>query len=169
VNPPKAIDYAMSDAQADALKGATLLPFDIRQRALQAYLAEHGPTALIDLFAQFIGLANSVVASNREMIEIILVVEGGEHPYSAEKANLPTIFGALCGVALANSVNQKKLCHGCAFRLGTAANQSPVTTCDADYAQSEIGLDFMCHEKLDDAGNPKAICAGYAQRRRAAA
>jgi hypothetical protein len=99
------------------------------------------------------------------MIELLLIAEGGMHPHEAERVNLPTLFGAPNGVLLAQGVDQTKTCGGCAFRLGTCANQSPSTTCDADWCSG--GEDhFMCHEDLDEAGNPTRKCTGFTQARR---
>lgn len=166
-----ATDYAMSDHEADQLKGIALLPHDIRREALALYASSHGRDALINLFSQFIGMANSVVANSREMAELLLITEGKLHPYEAEKVNTPTIFGALCGVSLANGVNQKKTCGGCAYRLGTMANQSPSTTSDADWCIEDgwhgaQPYDFLCHERLDEKGNPTTVCLGHAQRKK---
>jgi hypothetical protein len=155
----KAQDYQLSDADAETLKGIVLLPDEFRRRLL----AKLPKADLVHLFSQMIGLANSVVANNREMIELEGIISGELHPDKAHEINLPTLFGALCGVALANAVDGNKTCGGCAYRLGTPANQSPVTTCDADWCDKGGGHDFMCHEDLDDSGNPKHICRGYAQ------
>lgn len=169
----KAIDYRLSDAQADALKGAVLLPSEYRAEILKRFAAAHGADALVALFTEFIGLANSVVANNREMIEMIGIIDGHDHPNQVEKYNLPTIFGALNGVALANAVNQEKTCPGCAYRLATPANQCEPTVIDADWCQSDGEPNFMCHEKLDNRGEPTTMCLGHAQvtksRRRALA
>ncbi|WP_431490949.1 hypothetical protein [Paraburkholderia fungorum] len=158
-------DYTMTQEQARALLGTTSLPHDLRVMVLQNFVGEHGVGALADLFAQFIGLANSVVENNREMAELLLITEGGMHPGTAEKINLPTIFGALQGVKLAAGVNTSSVCHGCAFRLGSAANQSPVTSIDADDCAEPGGDNFMCHEDLDEQGQPVKGCAGFAQQR----
>jgi hypothetical protein len=157
-------DYLMSDKVAEELKGIVLLSDEHRILALERFLALYGTTALVKLSSQFIGLANSVVYNNREMIELLGITQGGDHPYTAEKYNLPTIFGALCGVALANSVDQSKTCPGCAYRRGTSANQSPCTTSDADLCETDGEPDFLCHEKLDAAGKATKLCAGHAQR-----
>ncbi|OWK35167.1 hypothetical protein FRUB_10009 [Fimbriiglobus ruber] len=95
-----------------------------------------------------------MVENNREMAELLLITEGGLSPDEAAKANLPTLFGALGGILLTEGVDQAKTCGGCAFRLGTCANQSPSTTCDADWCSHPGEQDFMCHEDLDDQGNP---------------
>jgi hypothetical protein len=154
---PVAIDYALTDGQSDALSGAVLLPVDLRREIL----AKLPKAALVELFAQFIGLANSVVANNREMIELAGIISGEMHPDKAHQINLPTIFGALVGAKLANAAATDKVCAGCAYRLGTPANQSPVTTCDADWCDKGSGYDFMCHEDLDESGNPTHICRGH--------
>lgn len=161
----KAIDYSIDEADTRELLGIVSLPADYRGMLLTKYVAEHGTAALAELFAQFIGLANSVVANNREMAELLLITEGGMTPNAAEQANLPTIFGALNGILLAEGVDQAKTCGGCAFRLGSCANQSPVTTCDADWC-SDGEDQFMCHEDLDDVGKPTRKCTGFTQARK---
>src|SRR6185503_13705551 len=130
---PKAIDYELSVRDSKELLGVVLLPHEIRLKVLENYRKEHGSQALANLFSQFIGLANSVVANSHDAIELFLIVGKVEHPYQAEKMNWPTIFGALNGVKLAKGVNQEKTCHGCACRLGSLANQSPSTTCDVEW------------------------------------
>lgn len=163
MNEPKAIDYVMSKDDAQYLMGACQLPSDLRIEILNKYLEEHGQADLVNLFAQFIGLANSTVANNREMIELYLITDHDHHPETAHKINLPTIFGALSGAGLSAGIDQSKLCETCAYRLGSPPNQSPVTTCDADYCSDESFLKFMCHHDLDDDGKPTKACAGYAQ------
>jgi hypothetical protein len=160
---PTACDYALASEDADFLKAVSLLPSQERRDLLSRYKQRNGLTALLDVFAQFIGLANSVVTNNREMAELLLITEGGCTERTAESAHLPTIFGALHGAELANQVERPKaLCEGCAFRLGTPANQSPITTCDASWS-AETDDRFMCHVRgLDDDGEPTRLCAGYA-------
>jgi hypothetical protein len=81
-----ATDYTI-DADAVAwLKGAVGLPYEFRSMAMRRVLAERGPEALADLFAQFIGLANSVIKNNREWIEGYLVAECGHDTAKAAKA-----------------------------------------------------------------------------------
>lgn len=163
---PRAIDYKISAGHADLLRGIVCLPGEVREMALIKMAERMGGYGMVQLFAQFIGLANSVVANNREMVEIILITEGGLHPdhsSGAKSANLPTIFGALSGILLADGVTSDKLCPGCAFRLGTSANQSPVTTGDADLCVKDSDV-FMCHEELDRYGRPTKGCAGYATK-----
>ena len=117
----------------------------------------------MELFSQFIGMANSVIENNREMLELFLITECHVHPYTAEKINLPTLFGALNGIEIAERVEESKTCTGCAFRRGTCANQSPITTIDAkDAVEGDIGQ-FMCHTDLDDNMEPTHKCIGYAQ------
>lgn len=173
--PATAIDctsYALSLADASELAGLVLVDHDIRIQLLERYLNLHSVLELMNLFSQFVGMANSVVENGREMTEIILITEGGMWPNQAEKANLPTMFGACNGVKLAAEIDPAKTCPGCAFRLGTPANQSPCTTDDADWCGNPGASAFMCHEDLDDKGEPTKGCAGFAQlrvRRRAEA
>lgn len=159
----RARDYQMTRQQADLLKGISLVPFDLRSQALRLHADLVGLDRFVDLFANFIGMANSVVANNREMVELLLITEGGMHPHTAEKANLPTIFGALQGIELAEGVDLSKVCAGCAYRLGTPANQSPSTTCDAGDVLQPGEAVFLCHAELDAETQPYKACGGYAQ------
>lgn len=156
-------DYTLTTADADELSAMVLMPHEYRAKLLRRYIREHGQAALINLFSQTIGLANSVVANNREFIELAGIIEGTLHPHNAHQVNLPTMFGALSGVGLANSVDQTKTCGGCAYRLGSCANQSPITTTDASWCLSE-GDDFLCHERVDSKGEPHKLCVGHAQK-----
>jgi hypothetical protein len=161
----RGLDHEMRADQAKALLGATNLPREIRLEILEQYRRDRGGWALVELFADFIGLANQVVENNREVVELTLVTEGQMHPYTAEKVNLPTIFGALNGVVLADGIDPAALCPGCAFRKGTPANQSPSTTCDADFCGHPGEEPFMCHMEFDDQGEPTRACPGFAQLR----
>jgi len=154
---PAPCDYTLTNAQAEALQAAVLLPVDLRLTLLRRLKKDQ----LVELFAQFIGIANSVVFNNREMIEIAGIVSGELHPDRAHEINLPTIFGALSGVKAANLVPaDAKTCGGCAYRLGTPANQSPATTCDVDWQRAD-GADFWCHEDMNGDGTPKRKCTGH--------
>lgn len=156
----KALDYDITPKDANELLGAVLLPYEFRMMLMEKYLKDHGPSALANLFAQFIGMANSVIENNRDSLELFLVCEKNWLPYEAEKMNLPTIFGALNGIKLAEGIDQSKTCHGCACRIGTLANQSPSTTCDVEWCLQ--GDDrFWCHEDLDEKGNPTKRCIGF--------
>lgn len=160
--------YRLTVAEAEWLKGLVSIPTaDTRGALLARYAAEHGAEAVLGLFAEFVGLARSVQENTREMVNLLGWMSGDTHPDSSEGANLPTLFGALCGVELAARVVQRKTCNGCAFRLGAIANQSPITTDDAAYCV-EDRTRFMCHERgLDpETGAPTKLCAGYAQARR---
>jgi hypothetical protein len=155
-------EYTLSKSDASWLVGAVLLPAEIRRQVLQKYVIEKGQAALVNLFAQFMGLANSVVENSKDAIEIFAICEGRIHP-DGPGLNLPTIFGACNGVIVADGIAQEGLCGGCAFRIGTLANQSPVTTCDADYCGHPGEPVFYCHEHDGDA--PTNACAGFARLR----
>jgi hypothetical protein len=157
----KCADYEISVRDADELRGICGLPHEFRLMRLKQLFSKR-PAAALELFSQFIGLANSVVNNNRDMAELILITEGQMYSHEAEKANLPTIFGALNGISIAASVDQRKTCIGCAFRLATCANQSPVTTCDVKYVM-DCDQPFMCHLELDEHDEPVRMCAGYQQ------
>ena len=158
-------EYALTRSQATTLAGATGLPVETREEIFAHYAKVHGAPALASLFAQFMGLANSVVANNRTALEIFGMVNLDGGPYTVEKYNLPTIFGACNGAIIADGVEQEGLCGGCAFRIGTHANQSPVTTCDADYCSHPGEQPFMCHEDMREDGDPKRACVGFARLR----
>jgi hypothetical protein len=162
---PRAATYSLSKADAEWLAGLVGLPVDVRAEVLTKYAAQLGMEALVNLFAQFIGLANSVVSNSADAIEVFAIIEGDMHPYTSEKLNLPTIFGACNGAIIAHGIDASQLCAGCAFRLGTFANQSASTTCDADWCSHPGETPFMCHMDLDDQGEPTKGCAGFAQLR----
>lgn len=159
----KGTDYAIEPRDVTWLAGAVQWPADMRREVLAKMLSESGPDHMIDLFAQFIGLANSVVANQRDALETFGIIYGDMHPYEAEKINLPTIFGALMGIRLAQYACPES-CHGCAFRLGSLANQSPSTTADADLCGHTGEENFMCHEDLRD-GEPTKACQGWVRLR----
>lgn len=160
-----ATDYTLTTEEANFLTMLVCVRQPERLALLEQRRRTHGVDATITLLAQAIGMANSVVANNREMIELLLITKGGEHPYTAEQANLPTMLGALQGVEIVAGIDPARTCEGCAYRLGTAANQSPVTSSDAKYVL-EVPTDFLCHEDVDDHGNPKHLCRGFAQARK---
>lgn len=153
-------DYDISVQDADAIKGAVLLPAEFRRKCLEMYLAANGQDALIELFGQFMGMANSVADNCKELATSILITEGGVHLHTAEKINMPTVFGALNGIGLAGNCDSKGVCVGCAYRLGSAANQCLSTVIDAEYTAE--GFDkFYCHDELDERGDPVRPCAGH--------
>lgn len=163
-----ATDYAIKPELANLLYGVATLPAEDRRMALVAIGREHGAAALIDLFAQFIGLANSVASNASEHAQNLLVEMGQVHPYTAEKINMPSVLGALNGVQLVVGVDANKVCHGCAFRHGSIANQSLPTTMDAEQCSQPGEQTFMCHEDVDARGVPQSGCRGWAQQRAAA-
>ena len=162
----RATEYALTEDQASWLAGAVNLPPEVRREVLSAMLAREGPEAIVSAFAEFIGLANSVAENCADWLWLAGMVHGDLSAYEAEKLNCPTIFGALMGVKLARH-GCEDACSGCAFRLGTAANQSPSTTTDADWCGHPGEQPFMCHEDLDDRGQPTKICQGWVRLRQA--
>lgn len=160
-----ATDYVIDAIDAKDLLGVVLAPADIRRQALERMATQRTADQMLDLFAQVLGMANAVAENCRTMAELILIEEG-MHPHTAEKANLPTMFGALQGVLLANGVDPRGTCASCAYRLGTPANTSPITTTEARYCQSEL-MKFLCHAELNEAGEPIKQCVGHAKALRA--
>ncbi|WP_424360211.1 hypothetical protein [Methylocystis parvus] len=166
---PRAVAYAISPQDAEALAGAQGLPVELRRKILGKIAQERGAAALVELFANFMGLANSVVANCHTALEVYCITDAGMHPFEAEALNLPTIFGACLGVKLAHGMSDDGLCAGCAFRLGTHANQCPPTQIDAETCAQPGERLFMCHEELDERGAPTKPCAGWARARKARA
>jgi len=155
-------DYSMSPEDATALMEMAKLDPAMRHEALSGYLQQNGTQRLVELFAQFIGMANSVAENCKEMSDFVLITECGVHPEKFESVNLPTIIGACQGVILAEKCDPSGVCFGCAYRLGSIANQSPDATSDADYmAHDQKG--FMCHADLNESGEPTKVCVGHAK------
>jgi hypothetical protein len=163
---PVRASYVLSDDQARQLSAMVASSGLDRTALMASYLQQHGQEAILSLLAEFIALACSVTDNCREMAEHLLTLEG-VHPHTAEKINMPTLLGALAGVVLANQVDPKGACHGCAFRLGSVANQCPSTTLDAQWCQTDVHQ-FMCHARgvLPD-GTPTKRCVGDGKAQRA--
>lgn len=168
-------DYDLTPQDADTLLGITGLPAEYRAKLLRLIVRDRGTEGLVRLFSEFIGLANSVVANNRMMVEMFMAAEGVVHPESVHKINLPTIRGALYGVNNERIPNDK-MCESCAFRHGTPPNQCEGTALDAsDSADGEYK--FMCHKDpaLADISihnqserevKAARVCGGYAAARK---
>lgn len=163
---PENTEYSMSPDDALLIAGIGQHDLVLRRTLVRQVLEQHGPERLVELLAQFIGMANSVAANCAEMSDMVLIHECGVHPDKFESVNLPTIFGACQGVQIASKCNPAGACHGCAYRLGSIANQSPITTSDAEFmAHDRKG--FMCHAELDERGEPLRVCVGHAKAARA--
>ncbi|WP_154912210.1 hypothetical protein [Pseudomonas fluorescens] len=151
-------------ARDDATDLASIAQFDLamRREALTSYLQRNGSLRLVEFMAQLIGMANSVAANCSEMSDQVLITECGVHPDKFTSANLPTIIGACQGVQIASKCDPRGACHGCAYRLGSIANQSPITTSDAE-AMAHDRKGFMCHAYLGGDGEPTKVCVGHAK------
>ena len=159
---PANTEYMM--APTVALELAEIVQNDLvgRIELLTKFLNRREGKSLIEIFAQFIGLANSVVENCAAMSDQVLIEECRVHPDKFTSVNMPTILGAFQGVVLASGCEPAGACHGCAYRLGSIANQSPIATSDAAYmAFNSKG--FMCHAHTDDAGEPTRVCVGHAR------
>lgn len=162
---PANCEYSMSPDDAMDIAGIAQLDLAMRRLALSAYLEKHGQERLVELLAQFIGMANAVAENCGEMSDQVLIEECGVHPDRFDSVNLPTIIGACQGVLIASKCDPAGACHGCAYRLGSIANQSPITTSDAEY-QADDRKGFMCHAHLDEHSEPTKVCVGHAKARR---
>lgn len=155
-------EYSMTPGQALLLSKAAKAPLKDRRAILESYAFTHGHEALLELFSQFVGMANSVAENCREMTDLVLITEMGMNPDRFDSINLPTITGACQGVMLAARCDPTGACHGCAYRMGSIANQSPMATTEAAY-MSFHQKGFMCHEELDDQLNGTKVCVGHAK------
>lgn len=155
-------EYALTPEQALSLAKVAQTHLAERRALLMSYAAAQGVDGLVDLFAQFVGLANSVAVNCREMTDLVLITEMGMNPDKFDSINLPTILGACQGVLLAARCDPTGACHGCAYRLGSIANQSPMATSEAAYMSFDQ-KGFMCHAVLDDEHNPTHVCVGHAK------
>lgn len=163
---PANCEYSMSQSDAQDLAGIAQLDLPMRRQALTKYLQLNGSQRLVEFMAQLIGMANSVASNCAEMSDQVLIIECGVHPDKFTGVNLPTIIGACQGVMIANKCDPAGACHGCAYRLGSIANQSPITTCDAEFmAHDPKG--FLCHAHLDGDGEPTKVCVGHAKAAKA--
>ena len=159
---PANSEYSMTRSDAMDLAGFAQFDLVMRREALTSYLQRNGSQRLVELTAQLIGMANSVVENCAEMSDQVLIEECGVHPDKFTSVNLPTIIGACQGVMIASKCDPAGACYGCAYRLGSIANQSPITTSDAEFmAHDQKG--FMCHAHLDEQGEPTKVCVGHAK------
>jgi hypothetical protein len=158
------MEYQLDAADAESLKGMVVVPLGFRRAAIELYLNKHGLDATLNLFEQSLGMANSVLQNCREMSEMLMVEHCDMHPYAAENINLPTMLGAHMGAALNHKCQPEPrgMCHGCAYRLGSIANQCEPTTIDADQMIYD-SKGFMCHADLNERGQPTKVCAGHAK------
>jgi hypothetical protein len=158
------LEYELDADDAEALKGMVVLPPAVRRAAIERYLNINGLDATLNLFSQSLGMANAVAQNCREMSEMLIVEHCDMHPYAAENINLPTMLGACMGAALTSKCQPtpRGACHGCAYRLGSIANQCEPTTIDAEHMIHD-GKGFMCHADLDEHGQPTKVCAGHAK------
>lgn len=156
-------DYDMTPQQASEIANWAQLRLPDRVMMMTHFAAQYGQAKLVELFAQFVGMANSVAENCHEMTDLVLVTEYGAHPDRIEGINLPTIIGACQGVMLASGCDDPAgACMGCAYRLGSIANQSPIATADACHALADLRR-FMCHAETDEQGEPNKVCVGHAK------
>lgn len=101
------------------------------------------------------------IEATREHVELLAIVEFDMHPERVGKLNLPTMLGSLMGLAMPE-VREDGCCATCAFRQGTAANQSAPTVADAMTCTTELDR-FYCHEGVTDDTKPLKVCRGWAQ------
>lgn len=142
--------YNIDARDQKELQSIILMDDELRKKLLGKYLREHGSLKLINLFSQFIGMANSVVANCHDTAN-----ESVKKYVPAEMSiNMPSLLGACYGAKNARLSKLTTMCDTCAFRIGTIANQSESTQLDMEECGMSDG-DFLCHEKDHK-------CIGYA-------
>ena len=159
---PDFATYSIAPDDAFDLMGLLMLPAEQRAVLLRRRAEMFGADWVVQAFAQFMGLAASLESNTRDVVDLFRICELKEHPYSPE-INIPTLTGALQGCRIAVEPTPA-MCSSCAFRLGTPANQSPITTIDASDAAQD-SFQFFCHDDMDESGEPRRLCAGYALAR----
>src|SRR3954470_16675722 len=102
------VDYSMTVEQARDLIGAAVMPAQYRKQLLRHMMKGRGAEAMIDLFAEFIGLSNAVAHNCRAMIteHHRQAAIGNIPPDKLDQLNLPDVVGALRGVILADGADQ---------------------------------------------------------------
>jgi hypothetical protein len=158
----EAAPYTISQKDAEMLMGVIVptMPHDIRVTILKK-LGPKSRAEMIELFAQFIGMCARIEENSREFLQLFAITELNVHFREAEKLQFPSMFGALNGIQ--NAVEPTPgMCSTCAYRLGSVANQCPITSQDADDAADGM-FKFHCHHDLDDKGEPTRLCAGWAK------
>ena len=126
-------------------------------RLLQTMPRQSLVTAVCELSYSFV----TALAASREQIALIGLTDFGMAPHQIEQLNLPTMLGSLMGKLLP-PVDVTKVCATCAFRPGSAANQSESTVADIWHCVGNLES-FMCHHKVGDASEPTQPCRGFAQ------
>jgi hypothetical protein len=120
------------------------LPSDFL-RMLESMPANELAQAVITLTERFV----AVTKATREHMLVLATVDFNMHPHQAEKLNLPTLAGSLMGLTLPK-VDESKICETCAFRKGSAANQSVSTISDlTDCLDLESGKPCSSKRKLN--------------------
>lgn len=158
--------YRLTPAEAAFLAALVAVSPAERVHSMRRMVASGlGVGGLVRLFSTFVSVAQSVVANNRALIETALVAHG-EDPHTIGRVNLPCLLGALSGAILAADIEQDGLCSGCAYRLGTPANQCAPTLNDAIESSVPGTNAFWCHEELRANGDPVRKCRGSLRARR---
>jgi len=159
-----ATDYTLTKAHAEQIADLVHLPLDLRRKLIEKIARNFGPYGIQEMLAQFIGLANSVTANNRSMLEREAIKAGAATAEEAPRINSPTIAGAIQGAMLADGIEADGRCSECAFRLGSPANQS-----DTAYSAAECvreGEPFWCHVPGRAGVRARKVCAGYRAARK---
>lgn len=122
-------------------------------------LPERSNADLLNLLVQTLKLAESLSANCKEWLEVTAICHAHMHPYTAEKLNVPTLKGALSTAITVPRVDACGMCHTCAFRIGSQANQTQTVAEDVMDCLSD-GRTFYCHD-FPDGETPKVACRGF--------
>lgn len=133
-----------------------------REELIGRYLGEHGAAGLVGLFFEFVEVAKRLERGQREWMERECEYLGLVAPGQGMDMNLPTVAGAVAGLEFAVEPAVAGMCVGCAFRLGSGANQSLSTVTDAEACVRDGRL-FLCHEVVDGSGRAVRACSGWVE------
>lgn len=98
------------------------------------------------IIANILAMSQSVISNISDELERELISSGKMS--NDQRLNMPSLAGAAMGSKMANT--EKGKC-GCAFKLGSFANQ-----CEATVFSAGLGDEFFCHQK-----GKKKLCKGW--------
>ncbi len=152
--------YHFTKDQLRVLAGIYVLPHEDRLDFMRGFFMGKPEIDILTMFSNYIDMAETVIENTREIYEDVAIAHWVVDP-AAVKVNTPSILGAIKGLEMSAGLDAASFCHGCAFRKGSVANTSLITTDDAKWCADD-GKTFMCHEDLDlKTGEPTRKCRGF--------
>jgi hypothetical protein len=153
--------YKPDNAGAEALAALSVLSYEDRLSQIKRLRREHGIEWVLRLFNDTIGMANSVTDNSHEMVKFVALMNADLHQQDVDKISLPSMLGAAMGAAAAALCEDVKVCDGCAFKIGSIANQCVPTQADVRHITADDGR-FLCHVDGLEGDKPTQACKGWA-------